>query len=190
MEDKFLVAKTLLACYRHLDDLYDALTESAESCVRSGFYAIFPKEQMSIYERIMRYEERKTGLYNMKYLVEECFRRESSPSLSLLKEKYIRNLSMNDIMEKYGVSMRTCYRHLKKGLISFTHGLEKFGYDKTRLLFLFGNEPLFQTMLARVIREDDAENRSEGAAAGKGEKINNRRNPLPRGNSDHGCCYF
>ena len=211
MEDKLLVAKTLLECYPHLDDLYEVLTGSSESCVHSGFYAIFPSEQMSIYERLIRYEERKVGLYNMKYLVEEAFRREKSAPLSLLKEKYINKRSMIQIMEKYGVSLRTCYRYLKRGLSDFCRGLENAGFSKQRLLLNFGNEPLFQTMLSKVIREDDMERLEQERAEEKkkervasclacekekeGERkggtpggvINNRRTPLPHGGSGHGC---
>ena len=194
MEDKFLVAKTLLECYKHLDDLYDALTDSSEKAVANGFYAIFPLEQMRIYERIIRYEARKVGVYNMKYLIEESFRRGGSHALSLLKEKYLHGYSIADLAEKYGVCMRTCYRHLKKGLVAFTEELEKLGFDKKRLICLYGNEPLFMTMLNLVIKEDDAEGREEKREEGKkGDdaptekktEINNRRNRLPRDNGGH-----
>ena len=189
MEDKYLVAKTLLECYSHLDDLYDALTESSERAVESGFHAIFPSEQMRIYERIIKYEARKVGVYNMKYMIEECFRRGGSHALSLLKERYLHGGSIAEIAEKYGVCLRTCYRHLKKGIVAFTEELEKLGFDKKRIICLYGNEPLFMTMLNLVIKEDDAEGKEiEGSAEKKAEKrgeINSRRNRLPRGNGDH-----
>ena len=184
MEDKFLVAKTLLECYAHLDELYFSLTESAEACVRSGFYAIFPSEQMRLYDRLMAYEDRKIGLYNMKYLTEECFRRGDSAPLSLLKEKYINRLSKEEMIKKYGVCLRTCYRYLKKGLKEFTDILEKMGFDKKRMLLTFGDEPLFQGMLTRVIREDDREECEGRESAEREEKeINSRRNPLRPCNS-------
>ena len=189
MEDKFLVAKTILECYPHLDDLYDALTESSDGCVRSGFYAIFPKEQLRLYARIAECENRKVGIYNMKYLVEECFRRGRSVALSLLKEKYIFGRSVNAFAERYGVSLRTCYRYLKKGIAEFTSELEEMGYDKRRILTEYGDEPLFQTMLTRVIREDDAEGREESAQKAS-LAINNRRTPLPPNDSGRGRCYL
>ena len=189
MEDKYLVAKTLLLCYPHLDDLFDVLTESSENCVKSGFYAIFPNEQMRLYERIMRYENRKVVLYDMKYLVEECFRRASAPALSLLKEKYIGKKDMNELMQKFGVCLRTCYRQIKKGIMLFSEELEKLGFDKKKLLTEFGDEPLFQMMLTRVIREDDAE-RAEKERSEQKPAINNPlRHPLPQSNSDHACCF-
>ena len=157
MEDKYLVAKTLLECYPHLDELYESLTRRSEAAVKSGFYAIFPSEQMRIYERIIECEERKVGLYNMKYLIEESFRRGNSAALSLLKEKYIDNLSKEELMRKYGVCLRTCYRYMRRGIADFTAALEKLGFDKKRLLLTFGNEPMFQNMLAKVIRADDME---------------------------------
>lgn len=116
MEDRLLLAKILLKCYPHLDDLYAALTECIEDCVANGFYAIFPNEQLRLYERIYAYERRKVGIYNMKYLVEEAFRRGNSPALSLLKEKYLCKRTMNELTLKYQVSLRTCYRYIKKGL--------------------------------------------------------------------------
>ena len=176
MEDKLLVAKTLLKCYPHLDDLYEALTESTRSCVASGFYALYPIEQMRLYERINEYENRKLGLYNMKYLINQSLQNGRSVSVSLLKEKFINHLSMKDLMEKYCVCMRTCYRYLIKGLADFASEMEKLGYDKKKVLIEFGNEPLFQTMLTRVIKEDDAEIREESNR--KREEVSpHRRHP-------------
>ena len=62
---------------------------------------------------------------------------------------------MNELAGKYGGCLRTCYRQIKKGIAAFSEELEKLGFDKKRLLTEFGNEPLFQMMLTRVIREDD-----------------------------------
>lgn len=180
MEDKYLVAKTLLECYPHLDELYASLTRRSEAAVKSGFYAIFPSEQMRIYERIIDSENRKVGLYNMKYLTEECFRRGNSNAISLLKEKYIDKLPAEELMRKYGVSVRTCYRYVRRGIRDFTIGLEKMGFDKKKLLLEFGNEPLFQNMLAKVIRQDDAESGGTPAAPVEAQvsDVNRRTSPL------------
>ena len=166
MEDQLLVAKTLLKCYPHLDDLCAVLHNCVEECVESGFYAIFPNEQMRLYERINVYEKRKAGVYNMKYLIEECFRSGKGHALSLLKERFIAHLDMSELIDKYRVSLRTAYRYIKRGLAEFAGTLSELGYDKKRILMEYGNEPLFLTMLNRVIKEDDAEtenNKSERA---------------------------
>ena len=176
MEDQLLVAKTLLKCYPHLDDLCEALNRCSEECVESGFYALFPNEQMRLYERICAYEKRKLGVYNMKYLIEESFRRGKGSALSLLKERFLYNRDMNELMEKYGVSLRTCYRYLKRGLRAFSEALVSLGFDKRRILVEYGNEPLFLTMLNRVVREDDWEKEKEKERGGK-RAINIR--PLP-----------
>lgn len=180
MEDKYLVAKAILECYSHLDDLYESLTRRSDAAVKSGFYAIFPSEQMRIYERIITFENRKVGLYNMKYLTEECFRRGKSPALSLLKEKYIYRISKEELMKRYGVCLRTCYRYVKKGIAEFTDELEKMGFDKKKLLITFGDEPLFQNMLTKVIRWDDAEGGESPAPAADavGDEVIRRRSPL------------
>ena len=188
MEDKYLVAKTLLECYSHLDDLYNALTKRVDACMESGFYAIFPNEQMRIYERITEYENRKIGLYNMKFLIEECFRKGKSAPISILKEKYINKITKEECMKKYGVSLRTFYRYVKKGIADFTVELEKMGFEKKKILCEFGNEPLFQTTLTKVIREDD---REEGGTASTPtpialQGINSRRTPLLHGGYVHG----
>lgn len=174
MEDRLLVVKTLLKCYPHLADLYQTLTKCTEECVESGFYAIFPGEQMRLYERIRAYERRKVGVYNMEYLIEECFRRGKGSALSLLKERYIVGRSMNELIDRYAVSLRTCYRYVKKGLSELALEMEALGYDKRRILCEYGDEPLFLTMLNRVIREDDAEREKEGAEKAA---LNTRRLP-------------
>ena len=175
MEDRLLLAKTLLKCYPHLDDLYAALTECVEDCVANGFYAIFPNDQLRLYERIYSYERRKVGVYNMKYLIEEAFRRGSGVALSLLKEKYLYDRAMSELTLKYQVSLRTCYRYIKKGLAELAAEMEKLGYDKKKILCEYGDEQLFLTMLNRVIKEDDAERAQEEEA--EQDNINNRRLP-------------
>ena len=177
MEDQLLVAKTLLKCYPHLDDLFRVLHRCSEECVESGFYALFPNEQMRLYERICAYEKRKLGVYNMKYLIEESFRRGKGSALSLLKERFLYNRDMNELMEKYGVSLRTCYRYLKRGLREFADALASQGFDKKRILCEYGNEPLFQTMLNRVIKEDDLEREKEIEKQREETSINTH--PLP-----------
>lgn len=172
MEDRLLVAKTVLECYAHLDDLYDALTESSSCCVRNGFYAIFPSEQMRLYERIAKYEDRKAGLYNMKYLIEEAFRRGGSVSMSFLRERYVEGVPMEVLTERYGVCKRTCYRYMQRGLAEFALEAERLGYDKKRFICEYGDEPLFTSMLNRVIREDDGE---EAREAEETTSINSRR---------------
>lgn len=174
MEDRLLIAKTLMKCYPHLDDLCAALNECVENCVRNGFYAVFPTEQMLLYQKIYGYENRKVGVYNMKYLIEEVFRRGKGAAISLLKERYLFNRAMNELTLKYQVSLRTCYRYIKKGLAHFAAEMEKLGYDKKKIFTEYGDEPLFLAMLNRVIKEDDAENEEEDL--GKTE-INNRRLP-------------
>ena len=179
MEDLILVVKTLLKCYPHLDDLYDAITRSVEECVESGFYAIFPNEQMRLYERIYAYERRKVGIYNMKYLIEEAFRRGKGNTLSILRERYLNKKEMGELTHLYGVSLRTCYRHVKRGLTILAETLLEMGFDKRRILTEYGDEPLFLTMLNRVIKEDDAERAAESERQEREEKDRGISRPLP-----------
>ena len=174
MEDRSLVAKTLLKCYPHLDDLYDSIVRSEDECVEGGFYAIFPNAQMRLYERIIAYEKRKAGVCNMKYLIEESFKRGRGVALSLLRERYLYKREMEELMQEFGVSLRTCYRYIKKGLADLASELEALGFDKKKIIVEYGNEPLFLSMLNRVIKEDDAETSARESEKGG---INNR--PLP-----------
>ena len=174
MEDQLLVAKTLLRCYPHLDDLFTSLEQCEDECVKSGFYAIFPNEQMRLYDKIIAYEDRKVGIYNMKYMIEESFRKGKGLALSILKERYLSHREMNELMEEYHVSLRTCYRYLKRGLADLAKELSALGYDKKRIIVEYGNEPLFMTMLNRVIKEDDLENEDQE----RGKIDNLSRRPL------------
>ena len=155
MEDEMLVARAMLECYPYIDDMYDALTRTAERCAMNGFYAIFPVEQMRLYEQIMKCNERKIGLYNMKYLTEAGL----GGGGILLRERFFEKKSVSVIAAEHGIPLRTAYRRLEKELCSFTKALNVKGFDKKRLLKEFGNEPLFLSMLNRVIREDDESSR-------------------------------
>ena len=149
MEDRQLVVKALLECYPYIDDMYDALARMVEKSVVEGFYAIFEKDQMRLYERIMNYNDRKIGLYNMKYILEK------GTEGSLLRERYLAGKSASVIAGERHIPLRTVYHQLQTGLSRLTESLEKMGFDKKRILKEFGNEPLFTSMLKRVIAEDD-----------------------------------
>ena len=161
MEDRFLVTKALLECYPYIEDMHDALSRSAEKCASDGFYAIFASEQMRLYEQIMKYNNRKIGLYNMKYLTEEGIG--ESGETALLRERYLKEKSAATVSLEKGIPLRTVYRRLETGLRIFTRRLEEMGFDKKRLLKECGNEPLFLSMLKRVIDEDDENERMRGA---------------------------
>ena len=185
MEDRELVTKAMLECYAYIDDMYDALTQSIEKRALDGFYAIYAAEQFKLYEQIMKYNDRKVGLYNMKYLIEEGLAR--TPSYAgLLRAKYLEKKSVIEIAKERDLSLRTCYRRIGVGLTIFTGELEKMGFGKKRLLKEFGNEPLFSSMLNRVIAEDD-ETKTRAAKEAHFEALsrNNRHNPRHRGSAEH-----
>lgn len=148
--------------------------------MRSGFYAVFPKEQMRIYEQIIRNGVRKSVLGRMKGWLDAAFAARVSPALSILKERYVYHTPMFDIMNKYGVCVRTCYRYIKKGLAELAALLEEVGADKRKIIVECGNESLFSMMLGKAIEEDDEEALSEK----EGERLPNRR-PAKRLNTHH-----
>ena len=130
---------------------------------------------MRLYDKIISYEDRKVVIYNMKYMIEESFRRGKGLALSILKDRYLGHREMDELMREYHVSLRTCYRYLKRGLSDLAKELASLGYDKKRIISEYGNEPLFLTMLNRVIKEDDAENEDRE----RGKEINDfNRRPL------------
>ena len=98
MEDRLLVAKALLECYPFIEDMTRALTRSSEELARSGFYAVFPNEQMRIYEQIIRNGMRKSLLGRMKGWIDAAFAAGDSPALSILKERYVYHTQMFDII--------------------------------------------------------------------------------------------
>ena len=188
MEDKQLVVKALLECYPYIDDMYDALTRMIASSVSDGFYAIFANEQMRLYERIMRYNDRKIGLYNMKYLIEEGTGRKQS----ILRARYMEGKSASVIASESDIPLRTVYLRLKQGIATLAVVLEKMGFDKKRILKEFGNEPLFSSMLKRVIEEDDEAQRVKEAVKKTNIEpfgsINHRRNRRSRPRRDTDDC--
>lgn len=97
----------------------------------------------------------------MKYLTEEGIG--ESGETALLRERYLKEKSAATVSLEKGIPLRTVYRRLETGLRIFTRRLEEMGFDKKRLLKECGNEPLFLSMLKRVIDEDDENERMRGA---------------------------
>ena len=195
MEDRMLVVKALLESYPFIEDMKRALAVQSEQLASSGFYAIFPNEQMRIYEKLIRNGMRKGVLDRMKRWIDFAFFEGDSPALSLLKERYIHGAPMSEVMNKYGVSLRTCYRYVKRGLAALTSLLEKHGVDKRRILTECGDESLFSMMLNKVIEEDDEEkslsDRQDGRVEkGHGQSINNRHSNRLHHGSNGGHRYY
>ena len=155
MEDRLLVAKALVSCYAHLDDVCEALDKSAEKLALEGFYAIYPNDQMKIYERLIGIKERKRVLYNMKFIIEKGFHDIKKESSVLLRDRYEKGKGRNELTKHMGISLRTLYRRLDRALEDFTVALERIGFNKKKTITEFGNEPLFSVSLNRVIKEDD-----------------------------------
>ncbi len=155
MEDRILIAKALVSCYAHIDDVCDALDASAEKYARSGFYAVYPIDQMRIYEKLIQCNERKRILYNMKFVIEKGFSLIRAENAVLLRHRYELKRGRNDMSRDLGFSLRTLYRKLERALEEFAAALERVDFDKKRLLVEFGNEALFSVALNRAIKEDD-----------------------------------
>lgn len=155
MEDRLLVAKALISCYTHIDDVCEAIEKSVEKCALDGFYAIYPNDQMRLYERLIKYNERKRILFNMKYMIETGLNGVKKENAALLRDRYDHGKGRNELTKERGISLRTMYRRLDRALEEFTAVLERAGFDKMRTLKEFGNEPLFSISLNRVIKEDD-----------------------------------
>lgn len=151
MEDRELVVKALLECYPYIDDMCDTLTRMTEKCVADGYYAVFMDEQMRLYEKIMKYNARRSGLYRIKNILEAG----TGGRMPLLRARFMDGKSAAVVASEGEIPLRTVYRRLQTGISALAAVLEKMGYDKKHILKEFGDEPLFSAMLKRVIDEDD-----------------------------------
>ena len=146
------VIKALIKCIKEVDELREDLFERIRALQRSGFYATYDTEQMSIYYKIIMLNTRREQLLNLKKFATDMVHCLHGPDKYILDVCYLNDNTVDKAAEILNINKRTLYRQLDKILLQFREYLSNQGCDKDKILSMFGDEPLFKSLWIETIK--------------------------------------
>lgn len=146
-----IITRVLLEGYKHLDRLYEALGKSIECLVNSGYNSGYIGTTTLIYDKIIEYNYRREGIYNLKAIVNQTLMELSPQNRELLTLHFIEQKEFGEIKDILGVSLRTIFRYYDRALQSFSLSLKKTGFPESRIEAEFGDEPFYIRMKKKVL---------------------------------------
>lgn len=162
-ENGLIWTRTILECYNRFPRMTRSLEKAGEALVRAGlggghFALGYTTEEL--FEKMIDLNYRKTGIINLKVLLEQSLRRISPALANVLKAKFILKLDTSIIAEKENVSTRTVFRRTQRGLLSLYEVFVSLGFDDETLDREYKNEPLLLKEKARVMKKVERESDS------------------------------
>ncbi len=143
-----------------------SMEKASEALVRAGltgghFALGYTTEEL--FEKMIDLNYRKTGIINLKVLLEQALRRIPAEIADVLNAKFILKIDTAMIAEREKVSTRTVFRRIDKGIQSLYRVFCSLGFDGETLEREYKNEPLLLKEKARVMKKIQKENENTKA---------------------------
>ncbi len=130
-------SKTLLYVYKYLERVAGGIDKLVNENALNSFYYMKGSRQdngvMAVAERIIELSERKIKLINLKVLIEKALKSCDKLYAQILVERYIDNLTSEEIASRHNLAMRTYFRRLATAEEKFNNQLLLQGYNDKRL---------------------------------------------------------
>lgn len=152
-ENGLLWTRTILECYNKLPRMAHSLEKAGEALIKSGLSGGsmacgYTTEEL--FERMIEINYRKTGIINLKVLVEQGLRRIIPEFANVLKARFFLNLDAESIAERESVNKRTVFRRIERGLDKLYGVFCHLGFDGKRLDREYIDEPLILNEKERI----------------------------------------
>lgn len=127
--------------------------KAGEALIKSGLaggnlaYGYTTEE---LFERMIEINYRKTGIINLKVLVEQSLRRIIPEFSRTLKAKFVMSLDVETIAQNEGINKRTVFRRIERGLDALYDVFCRLGFDGKRLDKEYADEPLVLNEKERI----------------------------------------
>ncbi|NCA67410.1 MAG: hypothetical protein EOM87_05040 [Clostridia bacterium] len=150
-KEDVIISRVLLEGYKHLDRLYEAMGQSIECLVASGYNSGYRGTTGLVYEKIINYTYRRAGIYNLKAIVNQTLEQLTSRSREVLTLHFIEQKEFAEIKDILGVSLRTAFRYYDKALQTFAITLNNTGFTEARIESEYAEEPFYIRMKKKVL---------------------------------------
>ncbi len=150
-----LWTRTILECYNKLPRMAKVLEKAGTALVKSslmtGHYARgYTTEEL--YEKMIEINYRKVGIINLKVLTDQALRRIETSLAEALRAKFFQGLDVDMIAEEKGVTTRTVFRKIERGIEKLYEQISALGFDGERLDMEYSDEPLIMHEKKRTLK--------------------------------------
>jgi len=130
-------SKTLLYCYRYLENIVDTIDDMVK---KISLYSVYYNRKtntdtISQINKVIELNDRKVNLTNLKVVIEESLNLLSCNDLQFVSLYYIDGLTAEETAKVMGVSLRTFFRRRNKAIDKLTNILA----DKYSVQYFFDN---------------------------------------------------
>lgn len=145
-------SKVLLTLYK---DLPKIIAENQKSVLkRAKFnYGLGRLNTLQLYEEIMRLNQDKFMLINLKDLIDKAFALMIEEDRRMIFLRFIKNIKFADIARILGISMRQVFRMYDIAMSSFQAQLEYLKYSAERIEDEFSKLRIYKSTKLRLSNE-------------------------------------
>lgn len=144
-------SKTLLTIYKVLPNLAKSIEETTIAAAMSGFSNY--GDTYSIYDKIIKLNERKRKMINIKVIVDNCLEQLNYKSRRVLELKFFERNKFEDIALKTKSCIRTVFRRYDIALNEMCVILEKLGFDAEWLCENYNDDEIIKRAYNKVMEK-------------------------------------
>lgn len=144
-EKRLLWTEIVLKSYRLIPGWMHCMEAVRSTLIMYGLGNNHEYKGMSseeLFEKMIALNYRMHGLVNLKLLLEEGLKKVPRELAEVLSGKFIKNKDVNEMAEKMGVSDRTVYRMIKRGIEKLSNVFYTMGYNSEVFEKEYNEEPL------------------------------------------------
>lgn len=135
-----LWSKALLKSYSNLATVEKNIDTKVTALALTSPGAKYGNTTEMVANKILKYVDKKIMLCKTKVLIEDILMKINSKYATVLKMRYLENLSYDEIADYFNVSVRTVRRYIIEGTKYFSKQLERKEYTPSRLAEIYKEE--------------------------------------------------
>lgn len=167
MNESQMWSRTILTAYRSLPRFASCIEKCTTEAAMSGFS--YTGDAMQLYRKILRFNQRKEGLINLKVIVEKALGDLKPKMVEILRLKYFKQMSFAAIAQSCGVCIRTVFRRYAAAIEGFTEVLQRRGYNANWFEERYRSEPFIAGLYDKIFEQSLTKRTEEDAERFIGE---------------------
>ena len=150
IKNQIVWAKTLLAAYKYLGTMCNAIDRAVEKLAQNSFYScgVWREENSitNISKKIISLSNKKVDYINLKVVVEKAVKLLSEKGAKILILKFIQGLDNKTIIQTLNMADRTYYRKLNSAAQEFASKMTAIGYGVEKLDLIYGSDRFIKSI--------------------------------------------
>lgn len=143
----------VLYAYSSIPKITKSLQKKLNSTVNSSFMSLHLQRGMStetLMNEIIQINTDKTLFERLRRFVNAAIATLSDEDLELLRQRFLKRKTAEELAENLGICTRTVYRKLTKALDDLGAELVRMGFTEERFRAEYGESPYIRALYARL----------------------------------------